>query len=596
MVKFSIKQRIINLWFRFVLWLDTKLSQQQKVRVLAVFVGLAAGTAAVVLKNMVHLVAYVLQSASNLLDLNYFYFFYPTVGIFLALLFMKYVIKKPAGHGVPGVLHSISQKRGYLEKHKMFSSLVTSSLTVGFGGSVGLEGPIVGTGAALGSNIARAFKLNHRQITLMIGCASSGAVASIFNAPLAGLIFSLEILMLDLTMSSLIPLILSSVSAIITSYLMIGSEILYPFKIQTTYAVIDLLYYVLLGLFCGLVSVYFSNVYMKMSKLFGKWGWKKRLIIGGTVLGALVFLFPALYGEGYKEVNYILAGNYEYLFSRSIFEPYVDNIIAVIAVLALVSALKAFATSATFGAGGVGGIFAPSLFIGAHIGLLFAILVNFSGIAELSITNFALIGMAGAMSGIMHAPLFAIFLIAEISGGYSLLLPLMITSVFSYLLVRYFASNSVYTQQLAEQRMLITHDKDKAALTMMNIDSLIETDFLEVRSDLSLGDFLKVITHSKRNIFPVIDNDIFKGIVFINDIRHLILKTELYDIVRVKDLMYTPTPIVKPSETMDDVVRKFRNTQHYNLPVIDNDRYIGFVSRANTFSAYQKVISEFSED
>ncbi len=589
-------KRKTNIWFSFILWIDTNLSQQQKIRFLAILVGLVSGIAAVVLKNMVHLVAFALQTASNLLDFNYFYFFYPTIGIFLALLFMKRIVKKPAGHGVPGILHSISQKQGYLERHQMFSSLITSSLTVGFGGSVGLEGPIVGTGAALGSNIGRAFRLNYRHITLMIGCASSGAVASIFNAPLAGLIFSLEILMLDLTMSSLIPLILASVSAIITSYLMIGSDILYPYVITTTYTVYDLPYYVMLGLFCGLFSAYFSNVYLKMNTFFSKWNTKKRLIFGGIILGILIFFFPALYGEGYKEVNYILSGNYEYLFNRSLFEPYADNLIAVIIVLASVAALKAFATSATFGAGGVGGIFAPSLFVGAHVGILFAILINYSGLTEVSLTNFALIGMAGTMSGIMYAPLFSIFLIAEVSGGYSLLLPLMITSVFSYVLVRYFASNSVYTLQLAEQRLLITHDKDKAALTMMKIDSLIETDFIEITSHSSLGDLFKIIAKSKRNIFPVIDNGIFKGIVFMNDIRHLLLKTELYDKIQVKDIMYMPTPIVKPSETMDEVVKKFRNTQHYNLPVIDKDRYIGFISRANTFSAYQKVVSEFSED
>lgn len=588
--------RKANIWNRFVWWTDTNLKTQHRIRFLAILVGLAAGIAAVLLKNMVHFVAYALQSASSLLNLNYLYFFYPSVGILLATLFMKYIVKRPVGHGVPGILHSISQKQGYLEKHHTYSSLVTSSLTVGFGGSVGLEGPIVGTGAALGSNIGRAFNLNYKQITLMIGCASSGAVASIFNAPLAGLIFSLEILMLDLTMSSLIPLILASVSAIVTSYLMIGSDILYPFVVQTTYTVSDLPFYIGLGFFCGLSSVYFSNVYLKMNKLFEKIRGRFHLLVGGSMLGVLIFLFPALYGEGYKEVNLILAGNYEYLFDRSLFAPFADNIAFVILILALVSALKVFATSATFGAGGVGGIFAPSLFIGAHLGMLFALVVNYTGIANLSVANFALIGMAGAMSGIMYAPLFSIFLIAEVSGGYSLLLPLMITSVSSYVMVRYFAPNSVYTSQLADQRLLITHNKDEAAMTMMKIDSLIENDFIRITSDATLRELLNVVTISKRNIFPVIDNEKFKGIVFINDIRHLILKTELYDIVKVKDVMYMPTPVIKPTETMTEVVKKFRNTPHYNLPVIDNERYIGFISRANTFSAYQRVISEFAEE
>jgi CIC family chloride channel protein len=583
-------------WYRFVLWTNNHLTTSQKIRILAAVVGFVAGIAAVVLKNLVHLSALGLQSLSNLLHLNYFYFFYPVLGILLALLFMKYIIKRPGGHGVPGILHSISQKKGYLERHQMFSSLITSSLTVGFGGSVGLEGPIVGTGAALGSNIGSAFKLNYRQITLMIGCASSGAVASIFNAPLAGIIFSLEILMLDLTMSSLIPLLIASVSAIVTSYLMIGNDILYPFEVVSTYTVTDLPYYIGLGLFCGLVSAYFSFVYLKMSSFFEKFNGKWRLILGGGILGILIFVFPPLYGEGYKEVNFILTGNYEFIFSRSLFEPFANDLPVFLLLLFSIIAFKAFATSATFGAGGVGGIFAPSLFIGVHVGTLFALIVNLTGIAQVSVLNFALIGMAGVMSGIMYAPLFAIFLIAEISGGYSLLIPIMITSVSSYVLVKYFAPNSVYTRQLAQQRLLITHDKDKAALTLMKIDSLIEKDFQETTSGASLGELIKVVTKSKRNIFPVIDNGKFMGIVFLNDIRHLLLKNELYDIVKVKDLMYMPTPLINPSETMEDVVKKFRNTHHYNLPVIDNDRYLGFISRANTFSAYQRLISEFSEE
>ena len=583
-------------WYRFLLWVNTQFTQQQKIRGLAVFVGLASGIAAVILKNLVHFTAFSLHGLSSLLNQNYLYFIYPTIGILIALLFMKYIIKKPSGHGVPGILHSISQRKGFIERHQMFSSIITSSLTVGFGGSVGLEGPIVGTGAALGSNIGRIFKLNYRQITLLIGCASSGAVASIFNAPIAGIIFSLEILMLDLTMSSMIPLLIASVTAIITSHLIIGSDILYPFEVIESFTVIDLPFYIGLGLFSGLVSAYFSGAYLKLNQYFNKYGWKTNLLIGGGVLGVLIFLFPSLYGEGYKEVNMCLTGNLDYLFSRNLFSSFSGNLTATILILGAITLLKVVATSATFGAGGVGGIFAPSLFVGAHGGILFALIVNVSGIGNVSVTNFALVGMAGMMSGIMHAPLFAIFLIAEVSGGYALLLPLMITSVASYVMVKYFALNSVYTRQLADQRILITHDKDKAALTLMKIDPLIEKNFTTISSDSTLGELFKKITKSKRNIFPVIDNEIFKGIVFLNDIRHLLLKTELYDIVKVKDIMYMPSPTISPNETMEDVVQKFRNSTHYNLPVIDNDLYIGFISRANTFSAYQRLISDISEE
>ncbi|MDD2564027.1 MAG: chloride channel protein, partial [Salinivirgaceae bacterium] len=435
-----------------------------------------------------------------------------------------------------------------------------------------------------------------RQITLLIGCASSGAVASIFNAPIAGIIFSLEILMLDLTMSSMIPLLMASVSAIITSHLIIGSDILYPFVVMESFAVGDLPFYIGLGLYSGIISAYFSGIYLKINRFFDRFTWKKSLLIGGGILGLLIFLFPSLYGEGYKEVNMCLTGNLDYLFTRNLFSSFSGSVTATIVLLFAITMLKVVATSATFGAGGVGGIFAPSLFVGAHGGILFAMLVNISGIANVSVTNFALVGMAGMMSGIMHAPLFAIFLIAEVSGGYALLLPLMITSVASYVMVKYFALNSVYTRQLADQRILITHDKDKATLTLMKIDPLIEKNFTTITSDSTLGELFKQITKSKRNIFPVIDNEIFKGIVFLNDIRHLLLKTELYDIVKVKDLMYMPSPTVSPNETMEEVVQKFRDSSHYNLPVIDNEKYIGFVSRANTFSAYQKLLSDISED
>ena len=584
-------------WYQFLQWLRVHFSTRQKINMLAVVVGLASGIAAVILKNLVHIIAYWLQNLNGLLNLNYLYLIYPIIGIFLALMFMKYVIKKPSGHGVPGILFALSQKKGNIEKHNMFSSIITSSLTVGFGGSVGLEGPIVSTGAALGSNIGKAFHLSYRQIRLMIGCASAGAVASIFNAPIAGIIFSLEILMLDLTMYALIPLLISSVSAILTSYLIIGNDALYPLAVTSGFSIGHIPFYIELGVLCGFVSAYFSLVYKKMSRIFDKMSMYKRLLIGGGILGLLIFLFPSLYGEGYKEVNLCLANDISHIFSRSIFAYFSDNTIAIMVILLAIILFKAIATSATFGAGGVGGIFAPSLFIGAHLGVLFAILINYTGLGNVSVSNFALIGMAGVMSGIMYAPLFAIFLIAEVSGGYALILPLMIASASSYLMVVYFSPNSVYTSQLAEQSLLLTHDKDKSTQRLMKIDSLIEKNFTTVTPDMTLGELIKTITNSKRNIFPVIDKNEFKGIVFLDDVRHLILNQELYDIVTVSDVMYMPSPIVKITDNMESVVKKFQNSSHYNLPVLDEKgKYIGFVSRANTFSTYQKLLSDISEE
>lgn len=406
-------------WLQFLQWLRVRFSTRQKINVLAIVVGLAAGLAAVVLKNLVHIIAYCLQNLSGLLNLNYLYLVYPIAGIFIAMMFMKYVIKKPLGHGVPGVLHALSQKKGKIEKHNMFSAIITSSLTVGFGGSVGLEGPIVGTGAALGSNIGKAFNLKYRQVRLMIGCASAGAVASIFNAPIAGIIFSLEILMMDLTMYALIPLLISSISAILTSYFFIGNDILYPITVTSGFSIRHIPFYIEMGILCGSVSAYFSVVYKKMSRTFEKMSMYKRLFICGGILGILIFLFPSLYGEGYREVNLCLASDVNHIFSRSIFSYFSNNTIAVMVLLLAIVLFKTVATSATFGAGGSGGIFAPSLFIGAYLGVLFAVFINYLDIDKVSVPNFALIGMAGVMSGIMYAPLFAIFLIAEISGGYA---------------------------------------------------------------------------------------------------------------------------------------------------------------------------------
>jgi CIC family chloride channel protein len=566
--------------------------------VLAALVGLAAGFAAVILKHMVHFISHGLHSFSYNQYHNYIYIISPIVGIFLTVIFIRYILRRSVGHGVPGILHAISRNSGFLEKHKTFSSLITSTFTVGFGGSVGLEGPIVGTGAAIGSNVGRAFKLNRKQIVTLIGCASSGAVAAIFNAPIAGIVFSLEILMLDLTFSSLIPLLIASASAVVTSYFFMGNDILYKFDVTSTFELIDLAYYVLLGVFSGLISVFFTRVYLFMDHRFERLrNAYTRLLAGGIILGVLVFMFPALYGEGYNEINSCLSGDLNYLFNRSFFFGLQDEIWVVVLLLLGVTLLKVFATASTFGAGGVGGIFAPALFIGANAGMVFGKVANLIGFHEISERNFALVGMGGLIAGVLHAPLFAIFLIADISGGYSLFVPLMITSIFSYVIVIYFQPNSVYTYQLAQRKELITHDKDKSVLNMMSIDTLIEKNFKTVLADATLGEFLEIVTQSQRNIFPVIDEKHnLLGIVFINDIRHIILKRDLYDKIKMRDLMYMPSPLVHPDESMEEVAKKFQTTSHYNLPVVRDGKYVGFISRANMFSTYRKILQDFSEE
>ncbi|MFO7843526.1 MAG: chloride channel protein [Bacteroidales bacterium] len=583
---------------RFLIWRVKRIDDRKFMIFLSILVGIVAGFAAVIIKNSVHFIQGLLTRSFVFQYQNYLYFVYPAVGILLVILFTRYILKRKVGHGIPTTLYAISKDNGKIRPHNMFSSIITSAVTVGFGGSVGLEGPTVATGAAWGSNIGRFFRLNYRQILLLLACAGAGSMSAIFKAPITAIVFVLEVIMLDLTLSSLLPLLFASVSAAITSYLFLGMDVLYPITVVQKFTIDNLLYYILLGVFAGLVSVYFTRMYKfiqnrfdYLSNSFYRWG------IGALVLGLLIFLFPSLYGEGYEAINGCLHGDNSHLFNNSIFYDLKDNVFFVFIFFLLVIFMKAIATSVTFGAGGVGGIFAPTLFIGANTGLMFAKFINYFGIRELPLSNFALIGMGGLIAGVLHAPLTAIFLIAETTGGYELFLPLMIAASISFATTRIFEKYSVYTYQLARRGELFTHDKDKVVLSLLKVTQLIERDFLTINEEATLGDLVKVISQSKRNIVPVIDEENkLHGIVFINDIREIMFKRELYDEVYVKELMFMPSPTVSPEESMEDVARKFQTTNHYNLPVIKEGKYVGFVSRANVFSAYRDLLSKFSED
>jgi CIC family chloride channel protein len=583
---------------RFLIWRVKKIDDRKFMIFLSILIGIVVGFAAVIIKNSVHIIQKLLTDNFGTQDHNYMYFAYPAIGILLVIIFTKYIIRRTVGHGIPTTLYAISKNNGMIKKHNMFSSIVTSAFTVGFGGSVGLEGPTVATGAAWGSNIGRFFRLNYRQVLLLLACAGAGAMSAIFKAPIAAVVFVLEVIMLDLTISSLLPLLFASVTAVIVSYLFLGMDVLYPIEITEKFNVDELIYYVLLGIFAGLVSVYFTRVYKtvqgwfdKQKNQFYKW------FIGVGSLGLLIFLFPSLYGEGYEAINGCLHGEYNHLFNNSLFYNLQDNMLWVFILFVLVILFKAVATSVTFGAGGVGGIFAPTIFIGANSGLMFAKAFSYFGIKELSYSNFALVGMVGLIAGVLHAPLTAIFLIAEITGGYGLIIPLMIGASISFATTRIFEKYSVYTYQLARRGELFTHDKDKVVLSILKVTNLIETNFLTICADAKLGDLVKVISNSKRNIIPVIgDENVLLGIVFINDIRNIMFKRELYDEVNVDELMFMPSPIVSPDESMEDVARKFQTTSHYNLPVVDEGKYVGFVSRANVFSAYRDLLKKFSED
>lgn len=589
---------ISSLIKRFLIWRVRKIDDKKFMMFLSVIIGIIVGFSAVIIKNSVHFIQKMLTNDFGQQYHNYMYFAYPATGILLVYIFTKYIIRRPVGHGIPTTLYAISKNNGKIKPHNMFSSIITSALTVGFGGSVGLEGPTVATGAAWGSNIGRFFHLSYRQVLLLLACAGAGAMSAIFKAPIAAIVFILEVIMLDLTISSLLPLLFASVSAAITSYLFLGMDVLYPIEITERFNLSFVPYYILLGILTGLVSAYFTNIYKfiqdwfdKQSNSLYKW------ILGASSLGLLIFFFPSLYGEGYEAINGCLHGTSDHLFNNSMFYDLQNNMFWVFAIFILVIIFKAIATSVTFGAGGVGGIFAPTLFIGANTGLLFARIFSYFGFKELPYSNFALVGMVGLIAGVLHAPLTAIFLIAEITGGYSLIIPLMIGASVSFATARLFDKYSVYTYQLARRGELFTHDKDKVVLSMLKVTKLIETDFLTIHPEATLGDLVKVIAKSKRNIVPVIDREnMLLGIVFINDIREIMFKREMYDTIIVNELMYMPTPIVSPEESMEDVAAKFKTSSNYNLPVLDNGKYIGFVSRANVFSAYRNLLKKFSED
>lgn len=582
---------------QFLIWRVRHISHKQFIMILAIVIGLSVGFAAIIIKNSVHLIQSMLTNRFSINYHNYLYFVYPGIGILITVIFTNYILKQRVGHGIPSVLYAISKNSGIIKAHNMFSSVVSSALTVGFGGSVGLEGPTVATGAAIGSNFGRLFHLNHKQIILLLGCACAGAMASIFKAPIAAIVFALEVIMLDLTMASLVPLLLASASAALTSYFFLGQDVLYSVDVIGKFNINNVPYYILLALLTGLVSVYFTRMYMKVGELFAKVKtWQGKLVLGGLTLGVLIFLFPSLYGEGYADINSALRGDYSYLFNSTLYYDYKDSIWVTLALFLMIIIFKVIATSATFGAGGIGGIFAPSLFLGVNTGLFFVKIARLTGVS-LNETNFALVGMAGLIAGVIHAPLTAIFLIAEITGGYQLFMPLMLVATISYATTKIFEKNSVYTIQLAKRGELMTHDKDKAILSWMKIDTMIERNFHPVHIDGTLQDLVDTVTKSTRNVFPVVDDEnIFHGLVVMDDIRHIMFKPELYKTTSIENLMFMPSTFVDRHDTMEEVARKFQESGKYVLPVLDDTKYVGFVSRANVFSKYRRMLKHFSDD
>lgn len=563
---------------------------------LSVPTGFLGGLAAIIIKRLAHGIRdLVLSIHFEYSDILYFVF--PAIGILLTIVFCKYILRKEIGHGIPGILYAIKKKKGEVSRHSMWSTIIASALTVGFGGSVGLEGPSVSTGASIGSNLARWLKLEYKQVVMLIGMGGAAALAAIFQAPMTGIFFALEVLMIDLSLGSLIPIICASFIAILTSYFLLGQAVEYPAVISEGFIPSNALYYIGLGLFVGLISAYFLRVTFGVEKRFkaiaSPW---KRFAIGAVMLGILIFFFPALYGEGYEAVNAALRGDYTPIYSNPIFSNLGQHEWAILVLIAALIILKAFATALTFGAGGVGGTFAPALFIGAFSGLLFALSMKYIGLRELDPAKFALVGMSGLIAGMLHAPLTGIFLIAEITNGYALIVPLMIVSALSYFVNRIFFSHSVYTNSVAEHGVEVTHNKDVSILSMMTLNGLIENNFSKVKRGSTLGDLIPIIASSRRNIFPVVDKDgTFCGHVLFDDIRSVMFDQTLYQ-QPIEEFTVIPEYVIQPEDSMEAVVKKFQVSGKYNIPVVEKGKYLGYISRANMFSTYRKTLSEISED
>lgn len=592
--------RFTEWWLRVVAWRERHVSERSFIIILALVVGVLCGFAAQLLKFLIHTIAHLLTSNLSATSANWLYLVYPVAGILLVTLFINYVVKDNISHGVTRVLYAISRRKSRLKKRNIYASLVASSVTIGFGGSVGAEGPIVFTGAAIGSNIGQAFRLSPRLLMLLVGCGAAAGIAGIFRAPIAGMLFTLEVLMIDLTGATVMPLLISSITGATVAYVLEGYNAEFFFSQSEPFSVSKIPFAVLLGIFCGFVSLYFTRMIFMMETMFGKLGKRPaKICVGGVILAVLIFLFPPLYGEGYDAINCLLDGDYSKIVDGTFFYVDRDNIWFIACFIGAIVLTKVFATSATTGSGGVGGTFAPSLFVGAMAGFLFAFVLNnlWDGGVGISNKNFTLLGMAGLMSGVMHAPLMAIFLTAEMTGGYNLFLPLLIVSSLSYMTIRIFEPYSIYTMRLAKQGDLLTHEKDKSVLTLLKIDSVIERDFKTVRPEMNLKEVVDIIATSNRNLFPVIDKDgMLVGVVLLDDIRNIMFRPDLYKKMHVTRFMSMPPARIELRQPMEEVMRVFDKTNAWNLPVVDNGRYVGFVSKSKIFNSYRRVLRHYCDD
>ena len=577
-----------------ILWREKHISERYFILLLSLSIGVTMALLAALLKFIIHHIeGFVLM---HIEQRSYLYLVFPALGILLSLLFVRYIVRDDISHGVTKVLSSISQRKSRIKPHNTWSSLLASALTISFGGSVGAESPIVLTGAAIGSNFGRLFRLEQRNLMLLIGCGVAGALGGIFKAPITGLVFVIEVLLLDLTMASVLPLLVSSVSAAAVAYVLSGKENLFLFIQTDPYYIERIPLMILLGIVCGLISLYFSKTMFRIEGEFRKLkSQRTRYLISAAILSLLIFLFPPLYGEGYDSVNILLDGQYTQLLDGSIFEAFSSSYWVVFAFFLLTVLFKVFASVATNSGGGCGGLFAPTLFVGGLTGFLFSYLVNYFSSMRVFISpkNYILLGMAGLMAGVMHAPLTGVFLIAELSGGYNLFLPLMLVSLTSFATLRIFMPHSIYSLRLAEQGKLLTHQKDTAVLTLMNLENVLEHDFEVVHPEMTLGEMVKVISVSHRNSFPVVNaSGILVGIVELDNVRNIMFRPELYERYQVRRIMVAPEVKIQASMPMTEVMRLFDETKEWKMPVVDDEgRYLGFISKSTIFNNYREVLN-----
>jgi CIC family chloride channel protein len=582
---------------KLLVWRLRHIKHRPFVLILSILVGIGSGLAAVTLKNTLYYTNYFLTNGFSYHGIYYLYLAFPVIGIILTILFIRYIVRDNISHGVSKILYAISKNNSQIRPHNTFTSLIACTLTLGFGGSVGPEAPIVLTGSAIGSNLARLFRLDYKTTTLLIGCGSAGAIAGIFEAPIAGAIFVLEILMLDLTMTTLIPLLITTVTASLVSYLLMGNEVLFSFTLSNPFILRHIPFYLMLGVFTGLVSVFFIRGSIGIESMLKKFSTPVRVAIGGISLSLLIFIYPSLFGEGYTILKEVINGNGDVIGNSTLFGFLKQNNWSFLVIIFGLIIMKVVAMAMTQGSGGIGGTFAPAIFVGAICGYFFATLLNTVFGLNISQSNFALVGMAGVMAGVMHAPLTAIFLIAEITGGYLLLTPLIMVSAIAYLTSHIFESHSIYTRQLAARKELITHDKDKAVLSFMSPRQLIETNFAIIDPGATLGQLVKIVATASRNIFPVVDKEgQFYGVVMLDNIRQIMFDQSIYEVTYVKDLLFMPDYKINPDDSMETVVQLFQQSDRYNLPVLENGKYLGFISRANVFSQYRELLKKFSDD